>query len=165
MPVVAAAAALLTALVAGCGDEADLYSSNRGSNAESGTTSVENVFIVPAFKPGSCAIQVGDSADLRFTVSNIRPAESERLLQITTAAADTVRISPDAEVAIPAESTVAAGQPIENLDGPTDTSFTVTLEGLKDGVTPGKSVDVTFLFEKFGELLLRVPVDSCPTQK
>lgn len=159
--------ALLTTLAAGCGNDVDYNSSNRGSGTDTEPTSVENAFIVPKFLPGSCAIQVGDSANLRFTVSNIRPAESERLLGITTDAADMVRISPTATLEIPPKSTIAAGQPVENLDDPAapDEPFTVTLEGMKGNVTPGKSVDVTFRFEKSGELEFLVPIEACPTQK
>lgn len=88
-----AAAALLALLAAGCGEnQVDHDSSNRGSGTDTAPTSVENAYR-SQFAPGSCAIQIGDSAQLRFTAN--RPAESERLLQITTAAADTVRISPN----------------------------------------------------------------------
>lgn len=159
-------AALLMALAAGCGNGVDTDSSNRGSGTDTEPTSVENAFIVPRFVPGSCAIQVGDDADLRFTASNIRPAESERLLEITTEAADIVRISPTATLEIPPKTTIAAGQPVENLDDPAapDKPITVTLGGMKDNATPGKAVDVTFRFEKSGELVLRVPIEACPTQ-
>lgn len=154
-------------LAAGCGNDVDYDSSNRGSGTDTEPTSVENAFITPNFLPGSCAIQVGDNANLRFTVSNVRPAESERLLEITTDAADMVRISPTATLEIPPKSTIAVGQPVEDLDDPAapDEPFTATLEGMKDNVTPGKSVDVTFRFEKSGELEFLVPIEACPTQK
>lgn len=150
---------------AGCGDD-DVArdSSNRGAGTTTESTSVENAFIVPEFARGQCAIQVGDSADLRFTVSNTRSTEAERLLAISTPAADTVRISPNATLEILPQTTIAAGQPVENLDNPDapDEPFTVTLEGLKDGVTPGKAVGVTFEFEKFGPLQMQVSIEACP---
>lgn len=160
-------AALMVVLATGCGNDVDYNSSNRGSGTDTEPTAVDNAFIVPTFMPGSCAIQVGGTANLRFTVSNIRPAESERLLGITTDAADLVRISPTATLEIPPKSTIAAGQPIENLDDPAapDEPFTVILEGTRDNVTPGKSVDVTFRFEKSGNLESLVPIEACPTQK
>jgi copper(I)-binding protein len=142
-------------------------SSNRGSGSHTAETTVENAFIVPNFVPGSCAIQVGDAARLRFTATNNRSTESERLSGITTAAAESVRITPSAPVVIPPRSSVAAGQPIEHPGGQAapDEPFTVTVQGLTESARPGTSVDVTFRFEKYGDLEMRVPIEACPTQK
>lgn len=154
-------------MLAGCMPEPDIDSSNRGSGTDTGTTSVENAYIVPQYKGASCAIQVGDSAQLRFTAANNRSAESERLKGITTAAAEDVRIAPTATLEIPPRSRIAAGQPVENLrdvnapDGP----FTVTLQGTNDRIQPGTSVEVTFQFDRFGDLMLNVPIEACPTQQ
>jgi hypothetical protein len=142
-------------------------SSNRGSGSHTAETTVENAFIVPNFVPGSCAIQVGDAARLRFTATNNRSTESERLSGITTSGAETVRILPSAPIVIPPRSSVAAGQPVEHPGdeaGP-DEPFTVAVEGLKESARPGTSIDVTFRFEQFGDLEMRVPIEACPTQK
>jgi hypothetical protein len=162
-----ALAALLAMSAAACGNNVDRESSNRGSGTDSTLTTIDNAFIIPAFTPGSCAIQVGDSAQMSFTATNSRPAETERLLEITTAAANMVRIAPAPTVQIGPKSSIAAGQPIEHPDDPAtpDTAFTVTVQGLKDTVRPGISVPVTFRFEKSGTLDLRVPLEACPTQK
>jgi hypothetical protein len=71
-------------------------------------TSVENAYIVPRSQPGLCAIQVGDAGELRFTVTNNRPAEPEKLLGISTEAADAIRISPQAQLEIPPKTSIAA---------------------------------------------------------
>lgn len=164
---VASGAALLMFVVGGCGGNPVLDSSSRGASSQTGETSVENAFIVPRFAPGSCAIQVGNSADLRFTATNNRPGEPERLTGITTGAADAVRMSAMLPVQIPAKSSIAAGQPIEHPGdamGP-DKPFTVSLWGLRESARPATSVEVTFRFEKFGDLTMRVPIEACPTQK
>lgn len=162
---VAGAALPIMLMSAACGnDDVAPGSSNRGAGTTTESTSVENAYIVPAFAPGACAIQVGDTADLRFTVSNTRSADAERLLAITSPAADTVRIAPNATVEILPQTTVAAGQPVENLGNPgaQDEPLTVTLEGLQSVVTPGKSVAVRFEFEQFGPLEMQVPIEACP---
>lgn len=142
----AGAVALLTA---GCAERSDFDPNNRGSDTETPQTSVDNAFIVPAYQPGRCAIQVGSAANLRFSATNSRPAESERLLAITTDAADAVRISASGEMDIAPKSSQ---------------QFIATVEGLRDSVRPAMSVDVTFQFAKSGEIELRVPVEACPAQ-
>ncbi|OBG22916.1 hypothetical protein A5765_19335 [Mycolicibacterium celeriflavum] len=162
----AAAGLVTTVLVAGCGGDPNMDSSNRGAGSETETTSVENAFIVPRFIPGSCAIQIGDAAALTFTVTNNRITEQERLLGIDTPAAEAIRLSPDATLQIPPETTIAAGQPIEDVgDGAVDRPFTASVEGLRETAKPGKSVDMTFHFEKQGDLAMKVPIEACPTQK
>ncbi|OBI79421.1 hypothetical protein [Mycobacterium sp. E740] len=163
----AAAAGLLTSvLVAGCGGDPDISSSNRGAGTQTEETSVENAFIVPRFVPGSCAIQVGDAAALKFTVTNNRSAEPERLLGIDSPAATSIRPAPEATLRIPPRTSIAAGQPVENVgDGVPDRPFTVSIEGLRESAKPGTSVDMTFHFEKQGDVEMKVPVEACPTQK
>jgi copper(I)-binding protein len=154
-------------MLTGCMPEPDIDSSNRGSGTDTETTSVENAYIVPQYKGQSCAIQVGASAQLSFTATNNKSGESERLTGISTPAADDVRIAPTSTVEIPPRSSIAAGQPVENLrdaEAP-DRPFTVTLEGTNDRIQPGTSVEVTFLFDRFGELKLNVPIEACPRQQ
>lgn len=151
---------LAALLVAGCGSYTTGESTNRGSGSETTETTVENAFVVPRYLPGSCAIQVGSTAELRFTITNNRPAETERLEGISTPAAETVRITPNPPIEVAAGTSMAAGQPVAP-----GRPFTVTLEGTKDSVQPAHNVDVTFRFEKSGELTMLVPVEACPTQQ
>lgn len=153
-------------LLTGCGDDAaDYSSSNRGSGTDTTMATVENAYVVPRSSPGNCAIQAGDSAELSFTATNNRSAESERLLQVTTESADAVRISPMAQPEIPPRSSIAAGQPIQQPGGTgSDEPFRVTVEGLDETVKPGMAINVTFRFEKSGEMTLAVPIEACPRQ-
>ena len=164
----AAAGLVIAAVVGGCADNNSVSdSSNRGAGSHTGETSVENAYIVPRFKPGSCAIQVGDAAVLTFTATNNRVTEPERLLAIESADADAIRISPGATLEIPPKSSIAAGQPIEHVGdtaGP-DQPFAVMVVGLDESARPGTSVDVTLRFEKHGDLTMRVPIEACPTQR
>lgn len=153
-------------LAGGCGEDVTIDSSNRGAGSHTQETTVDNAFIVPDFVPGSCEIQIGGDAHLRFTATNNRSTDSESLSGITTEAAQTVRILAGAPVVIPPRSSVAAGQPIEHpgeQTGP-DEPFTVAVQGLTESVRPGMSVDVSFRFAKYGDLTLRVPIEACPTQ-
>ncbi|OBB71659.1 hypothetical protein A5759_21105 [Mycobacterium sp. 852014-52144_SCH5372336] len=153
-------AMLVTFLLAGCGSFTTGESSNRGSGSQTSETTVENAFVVPRYLPGSCEIQVGDTAQLRFTITNNRPADTERLEAITTTAAEATRIEPSPPIEIHAGTAVATGQPVEPRR-----PLTVTLDGITQTVRPASNVDVTFRFQKFGELTMPVPVEACPTQR
>jgi len=161
-----ATVAVATMTTAACSHDVDRESSNRGAGTETTLTTVDNAFIVPHFIPGSCAIQVGDDADLSFTVTNNRPADTEHLHAVTTDAADAVRVTPSA-IAIPPKSTIAAGQPADRLDEPTASGAHVdaVVDGLTPRATPGTSITMTFDFAKAGKVALRVPIEACPTQK
>lgn len=159
-----AARPLLAAVIAlgciGCGSFTTGESSNRGSGSESSQTTVENAYIVPRFLPDSCAIQVGDTAELRLTITNNRAGGVERLEAVTTPAAETVRITPEPPLDVPAGNSIAAGQPVAGSE-----PFTVTLESINDSVIPAHSVDVTFRFQESGDLTMLVPVEACPRQE
>lgn len=147
-------------VLAGCGSYTTGESTNRGSGSETSETTVENAFVVPHYLPGSCAIQVGDAAELRFTITNNRPVEAEQLEAITTEAAQTARIAPSPPIEVAAGTSLATGQPVEP-----GRPFTVALDGITASVRPAHNVDVTFRFQKSGELTMLVPVEACPRQE
>lgn len=165
----AASAAIVLALgvSTACGsDDPDPGSSNRGGGEGSGQTSVENVFIAPAYAI-DCALQVDAPAQLSFTAINDSSTEEETLSKISTPAASRVEVDAPADaLTIAPEASIAAGQPVENVedaDAP-DQPFRVFMFGLDDSVEPGRSVPVTFTFERAGDITLPVAVDACPTQ-
>ncbi|PRC43361.1 hypothetical protein C6A85_000000105765, partial [Mycobacterium sp. ITM-2017-0098] len=104
-----AGTAMLMMSVIGCGEDPVLDSSSRGSGSHTDDTSVENAYIVPTYVPGRCALQLNAGGAMRFTITNNRPAEPERLLGISTSAAEQARVI--GSVAIPPKSTVSFGQP------------------------------------------------------
>ncbi|MCK0173603.1 MULTISPECIES: hypothetical protein [Mycobacteriaceae] len=150
---------LLTAATVGCSPDADPESTNRGTTSTTSLTTVENAFIVPRFLPDSCALQIGDSAALRFTVTNNRPVDVERLTSVSADRAE-VTLPEGAAVDIPAGGVLAFGQP-----QPTAALPPATVDGLDADVTPGMSVPMTFTFAEFGPLEIDVPVEACPTQQ
>lgn len=151
----------LAATVTGCSPDVDHLSTNRGTTSDSQSTTVENAFIVPASPPRSCGQQIGDTAHLRFTVTNNRPAERERLTAVHTDAAD-VALAGAATAEIPAGAALAVGQPHA---GDAIAAPPARLTGLDDRVGPGMSVPVTFTFAEYGPLTLQVPIEACPTQQ
>ncbi len=153
-------AAMAVLAAAGCGSQAHLQSSNRGAGSRTADTTVENAYIVPHYAPGSCAVQTGDTADLRFTVTNSRDGQAEQLLDVTTPAVDQVKVTPPLPLDIPPKATVAAGEP--NASG---SKISVSMNGLKQSVRPGAPVDVTFRFKQFGNLTMPVSVEACPTER
>jgi copper(I)-binding protein len=157
--------AAMMVLAVGCGAE-EVDNSSPGVETQTDGTSVENPSIVPNAAPASCVVEVGDVAEIKFTATNNRHNEPERLMSISTEIADAVQIIPGPGVPIPAGMSISAGQPIEQpasqqaLDQP----VTVTLQAVNQTVEPGRSVPVTFQFEKFGDLTMDVPVEACPAQ-
>jgi copper(I)-binding protein len=154
-------AAMLMPLAA-CGDDTIGDSSNRGSGTDTEPVNVEDAYIVPTFVPERCAIQLNAGASMRFTVANNSATDSERLLGISTTAADGARILGNAD--IPPHSTVGFG---ERSAKPVDAGGrvpSVRLEGLDHDLQPAMSPEVTFKFRRAGEITMRVPVEACPAQ-
>ncbi|AFM17096.1 hypothetical protein Mycch_2321 [Mycolicibacterium chubuense NBB4] len=155
-------AAVLCLSAVGCGEDPVLDSSNRGSGSHTQSTTVENAYIVPAFLPGRCAIQDGAGGQMRFSVTNNRSTETERLLGLSTKAA-TVAPFGDA-VDIPPKTAVAFGQPNVEAAGVDGVRHTVRLERLDRQLRPGMSADVTFHFKLSGDMTMPVPVEACPRE-
>ncbi|KUI37005.1 hypothetical protein AU195_16720 [Mycobacterium sp. IS-1496] len=145
-----------------CGGEPETGSSNRGSGSDTESTTVENAFIVPAFLPGRCAIQVDTGAKMRFTVTNNHPSEDERLVGLSTNA--TVNGEIVSGVDIPRESSVGFGQPSAPAVDAGGEVPAVELGELAPTVRPGMSASVTFRFDRAGDIEMPVPVEACPTQ-
>lgn len=150
--------AALAMCAVGCGEDPVLGSSNRGSGSHTEDTSVENAYIVPAYVPGRCVIQLNAGGEIRFTVTNSRPAEAERLLGLSTTAAEQARVIDS--VTIAPKSTVSFGLP--NTNDPSGPA--VRLDRLDPDLRPAMTADVTFEFERAGDLTLPVPVEACPVQ-
>lgn len=154
--------ALVALLTAGCFAQTEAGSSNRGSGSENGRTTVANAYIVPAFVPGRCAIQLDDGAEMRFTVSNERGGQAERFLGLST---DAAREAPRMNgVDIPPESTVGFGEPSSEAVDVGGRVPAVRLAELDPKLRPGMSTEVTFHFEVAGDVSIPVPVEACPVQ-
>lgn len=158
-----ATSVLVAAGGCGSGDPGEDSAHARGSEGRIGAITVQNAYLVPALRAGTCVIQYDGPAELSFTATN-GGLEPDRLTGVTTDAAASVRLqaTPE-ELVVPAEGALAAGQPI----GPsaTEEPITVQVNQLADWVRPGRNLDMRFIFERAGTLELAVPVDSCPTQQ
>jgi len=158
-----AGTAAVTVSVTGCGGDPVAGSSNRGSGSVTSATTVENAYIVPAYVPGRCVIQLNAGAEMRFTITNNRPVETEQLLGLSTSAAHKARVM--TTINIPPQSTVSFGEPsAQSLDGGSPRSA-VRLDRLDPDLRPATSVNVTFRFLRAGDLTLPVPVEACPVQE
>lgn len=147
----------------GCSEDPVLDSSSRGSGSHTDDTSVENAYIVPTYVPGRCALQLDAGGAMRFTITNNRPVETERLLGISTSAAEQARAI--GSVAIPPQSTVSFGEPNAEPGARDASGPPVLLERLDPDLVPATSADVTFHFERAGDLTFPVPVEACPIQQ
>jgi hypothetical protein len=159
-PILFAMALVVT--TTGCTDDSVTGSSNRGSGSGTEGTTVENAFIVPTFLPGRCAIQLDTGAQMRFTVTNGHPTENERLLGVSTSASSAADIA--SVVEIPAQSTIGFGEPSAPAVDAGDTVPELQLGKLDPNLRPGMSADVTFHFDRAGDITMPVPIEACPTQ-
>ncbi|WP_246228748.1 copper chaperone PCu(A)C [Mycolicibacterium psychrotolerans] len=139
-----------------------MRSPNRGTGSTTQETTVENVYIVPAFLPGRCAIQLDAGAAMRFTVTNNRGADPEKLLGVSTDAAQATRLPATTE--IPPKATVAYGQPHPGDPGGSLRMGPARLDGLDPDLRPATTADVIFHFDRAGDITLPVAVEACPVQ-
>ena len=158
-----AGAVVLAMGVAGCGEDPVLDSSNRGTGSHTQDTTVENAYIVPANVPGECAIQLNAGGEMRFTVTNNRSLESERLLGLSTSAAQQARVIDSVDIA--PKSTVSFGQPNEQPGGGDASGPAVQLDRLDPDLRAATTADVTFHFQQAGDLTMSIPVEACPVQQ
>ncbi|AMY53822.1 hypothetical protein CH262_05590 [Rhodococcus sp. 05-2255-1e] len=163
--IIAACAALATVgALAGCSND-PVIAQDTGAAEEAGSIELQSVTVqaeLTGATPDSSASAYGN-ANLEFTAVNTAGTGTDRLLGITSSAASAVTIDATADqLVIEPATSIAAGQPVENLDGGddgTDQPFTVTLE-LTDGeLAPGTSIPVTFEFERAGSLSVDAPFD------
>lgn len=157
----ALAAILLVLPTAGCSSEQGL-STNRGSGSLTEGTTVENAFIVPTYLPGRCAIQLDAGAKMRFTVTNGSSTETERLLGVTTNVAESADIG--SRVEIPTQSTVGFGEPSTPSVDAGGSVPAVQLGELDRNLKAGMTANVTFQFDRAGDIVMPVPVEACPRQ-
>ncbi|MGV0714818.1 hypothetical protein ABQE93_05365 [Mycolicibacterium sp. XJ662] len=149
----------------GCTHDPSGSGSGSPEGSPAAATAVEHAYIVPQFIPGRCSISVGGPADLRFTVTNNRPSGIERLLDISTGAADTVQYSSEEPVEIGPGASVSFGQRRVQPVGANRFAIpAIELKGLNADARPGTSVDVTFGFERLGDVDVRVPIQPCRSE-
>ncbi|BBY84736.1 hypothetical protein [Mycolicibacterium tokaiense] len=148
----------LAAVISGCGTDADVESSNRGSGSDTAQTSVLNAYIVPAHLAAQCALQVDAGGVLVFTVTNTREDSADRLEAVAVADGDAQSLATPIE--IPAAGSVGFGEPVDGAIA----RAPLTLETIDPQLEAGMSTDVTFRFTEAGDIAVRTPVEACPTQ-
>ncbi|WP_127781861.1 copper chaperone PCu(A)C [Rhodococcus sp. X156] len=112
----------------------------------------------------------GESAPLLFTVAN-PSVQGDKLVSVSSAAAQEVTLSGATDIGAgtnlvatapnssqPSAAAVAPGRSTDK-----EGQLTATLEGLKQDVGPGPTVDVTFTFERAGQITLPVPMGAPAT--
>ena len=123
--------------------------------------------------PTSGSYSAGDDAELNMAVVN-DGAEDDTLTGIDGTGFERVRVtgsatgtgapaSPTGTSAAP--TTSSGGQRAVNIAVPADSTLflgrngpTVTLVGLSEDLTPAQTIELTFTFERAGEVTLQVPV-------
>lgn len=162
-PLAAALAALALAAVSCSSDTAAEQSP--GDGEERTAIEIRNVSVdaeLTGPTPDDASSAYGN-ATLTFTALNTSDTTADTLVTISSPAADSVTVdATDQQRTIEPGTTIAAGQPVENLGDSgagTDVPFTVSLD-LADGeLAPGTSISVTFTFEEAGDVTVDAPFD------
>ncbi|MGY1823135.1 copper chaperone PCu(A)C [Geodermatophilus sp. SYSU D00079] len=152
----AAGVAGLLAL-AGCdaGNDAETLQETPDTAGVDGT--VGQVSLDDVFLDAEGTVAAGDSVPLRGVLTNDAEA-ADRLVGVTTPAAQSVQLLDESGQASPDGIDVPAAGQVEAVTGP----VRMQLEGVTDPIAPTDTVRVTFTFQTAGEVALDVPVAAGP---
>jgi periplasmic copper chaperone A len=152
----AAGAACLVAL-AGCdaGNDAETLQETPDTAGVAGT--VGQVSLDDVFLDAEDTVAAGGSVPLRGVVTN-DAEEADRLVVVTTPAAQSVQLLDESGQASPDGIEVPAAGQVEAVTG----SVRMQLEGVTGPIAPTDTVRVTFTFATAGEVALDVPVVAGP---
>lgn len=158
-------------LLAGCGaGQVNTIGSQvaavNGATARAGQLTVLNA-TVAAPTGEQHYYRSGESAPLVFTIAN-PSVQGDKLVSISSPAAQKVTLSGPTEIGAGTNlvatapdsslSSTAAVAPGRSSDK--ERQLTATLDGLKQDLGPGPTVDVTFTFERAGEVTLPIPMGA-----
>jgi copper(I)-binding protein len=151
----AAAAAVLA--LAGCdaGTEAETAQETpdvAGADGTVGAVSVDDVFL-----EAEDTVEAGESVPLRGVLTN-DAEEADRLVEVTTPAAQSVALLDESGQAGAGGIELPAGGQVEAVTG----AVRMQLEGVTGPIAPTDTVRVTFTFETAGEVGIDVPVAAGP---
>ncbi len=137
-------------LIAGCAagqvsQTADAISTVDGARATVGQIELRDVSFEA---PGAEGWAAGDDVRLQFFAVNSDPVEADELVSVTSGSFDG-----ESGQSLPVE--IPAGQSVDFRD---TAGETVELTGLADQLYSSVRVDVTFTFERAGEVTVSVPV-------
>ncbi|MGY1663583.1 copper chaperone PCu(A)C [Geodermatophilus sp. SYSU D00705] len=153
----AAAGVVAVLALAGCdaGNEAETLEETPDTAGVDG--SVGQVSLDDFFLDAEDTVAAGASVPLRGVVTN-DAEDADRLVGVTTPAAQSVQLLDESGQASPAGIEVPAGGQVEAVTGP----VRFQLEGVTDPIAPTDTVRVTFTFRSAGEVALDVPVAPGP---
>lgn len=137
------------------------------SGAAAGTASIElrNVTVTAELTgatPNDASSAYGRAA-LSFTAVNTADTDTDRLLGISSPSAVSVTVdATDEQRVIEPGTSIAAGQPVENIDAGADGAdrpFTVEFDLIDSALAPGTSIPVRFDFDGAGQITVDAPFD------
>ncbi|MDV8056442.1 hypothetical protein [Rhodococcus sp. IEGM 1343] len=154
----------MASVVAACSTE-PAATQDSGAAGDAAAIELRNVTVAAQLigvTPDDPSSAYGEAA-LSFTAVNTADIGIDRLLDISSPAAASVTLgATDEQRVIEPGTSIAAGQPVENIDSGadgTDQPFSVTLDLIDGELAPGTSIPVTFEFEGAGELSVDAPFD------
>ncbi|MGY1639077.1 copper chaperone PCu(A)C [Geodermatophilus sp. SYSU D00742] len=152
----AAVGAAAVLAVAGCGAGSDAETLQETPDVAGVDGTVGRVSLDDVFLDAEDTVAAGDSVPLRGVLTN-DAEETDRLVGVTTPAAQSVQLLDESGQVSPGLELPAGGQ-VEAVTGP----VRMQLEGVTGPIAPTDTVRVTFTFETAGEVALDVPVVPGP---
>jgi copper(I)-binding protein len=133
------------------------------TNLPGGTSLIATGVLPPSLRPVASAQPTSGSAQPPTTSQSAPPGSPT-----TTATSPTTTATSPTTTATSAltSSPVTPSMPAGPVTGPSgEPTLTITLTGLKQVMTPGVTIPVTFVFERAGAVTVQVPIGDDPSPR
>ncbi|MDI2030732.1 hypothetical protein QFW96_19010 [Saccharopolyspora sp. TS4A08] len=125
-----------------------------GGSGDAQQVAVRNATL--AFPTEGAFYRAGSSAPLELVLSNTGP--NDKLVQVTSPFAASGQVGGTTD--LPTNTSLHASGPTAKPAGNDQRTVQIALNGLKQDITPGVTVPVTFVFEKAGPVTVQVPIGA-----
>lgn len=123
-----------------------------GGSGDAKQVAVRNATLT--FPTGGAFYRAGSSAPLELVVSNEGP--DDKLVQVSSPYAASAQVSGTSD--LPSHTALHVTGPTPEPATADQRKAQITLNGLKQDITPGVTVPVTFVFAKAGQITVQVPI-------
>lgn len=123
-----------------------------GGSGDAKQVAVRNATL--SFPTEGAFYRAGSSAPLELVLSNEGP--DDKLVQVTSPYAASAQVSGTSD--LPSNTALHATGPSAQPATADQRTVQITLNGLKQDITPGVTIPVTFVFAKAGQVTIQVPI-------
>ncbi|RRO17369.1 copper chaperone PCu(A)C [Saccharopolyspora rhizosphaerae] len=123
-----------------------------GGSGDAKQVAVRNATL--AFPPQGAFYRAGSSAPVQVVLSNEGP--NDKLVQVSSPYAASGQVSGTTD--LPSNTALHATGPSAQPASTGERTVQITLNGLKQDITPGVTIPVTFVFAQAGQVTVQVPI-------